>query len=174
MFNILNFIDSKDVREYNQNTKFTPLEQAVIIYYSKCTTVDEKISAWKELLDIYGEDDFKSTRCGKKGFDEISNKQIVAHTIEIYEKALEFRNKNEGIVFETAFSEVNYPDNVSRSYFSDYDKAYEHIKKEKQNYLNEDLKDVVTEAQIGVKLLNSECRYDECTFYFDNNTCYSV
>ena len=119
MFNILNFIDSKDIREYNKDTKFTPLEQAVIIYYSKCTSIDEKISAWKELLDTYSEDDFKSTRYGEKVFDEISNKQIIADTVETYEKALEFRNKAEGVVFETAFSEANYPDSVYCSCFSD-------------------------------------------------------
>ncbi len=170
MFNILNFIDSKAVREYNKDTKFTPLEQAIIIYYSRCTSVDEKISAWRELLDTYSEDDFKSTRYGEKVLKEISNKQVIADTIETYEKALEFRNKNEGVVFETAFSEVNCPDSVYRSYFSDYKQAYEHIKKEKQDYLDDkDLKDVVIEAQIGVRLLNSESRYDECTFYFNND-----
>ena len=29
MFHILDFIDSKDIREHNANTQFTPMEQAV-------------------------------------------------------------------------------------------------------------------------------------------------
>lgn len=30
MFHILDFIDSKDIREHNANTQFTPMEQAVL------------------------------------------------------------------------------------------------------------------------------------------------
>jgi len=44
MFNILDFIDSKEIREYNQNTEFTPIEQAALIYHSERTTVDEEMS----------------------------------------------------------------------------------------------------------------------------------
>mgnify|MGYP003301955204 CR=1 FL=1 len=44
MFNILDFIDSKEIREYNCTTKFTPIEQAVLIYHSERTTVDEEMS----------------------------------------------------------------------------------------------------------------------------------
>ena len=50
MFNVLDFIDSKEIREYNRNTKFTPIEQAVLICHSMGTTVDEKMAAWMELL----------------------------------------------------------------------------------------------------------------------------
>ena len=42
MFSISDSIDSKDIHEYNQNTEFTPIEQAVLIYHSKGTNVDEK------------------------------------------------------------------------------------------------------------------------------------
>lgn len=59
MFHILDFIDSKDIREHNANTQFTPMEQAVLIYHSVRTTIDDKMTAWRELLERYGEDDFK-------------------------------------------------------------------------------------------------------------------
>ena len=42
---ILEFIDSKDVREYNKDTQFSPIEQAVLIFHSKATSVEQKISA---------------------------------------------------------------------------------------------------------------------------------
>ena len=42
MFSKSDFIVSKDIHEYNQNTEFTPIEQAVLIYHSKGTNVDEK------------------------------------------------------------------------------------------------------------------------------------
>ena len=53
MFNILDFIDSKEIREYNQNTEFTPIEQAYLIYHSRKTTVEEKKKARRELLGSY-------------------------------------------------------------------------------------------------------------------------
>ena len=66
MFHILDFIDSKDIREYNQNTEFTPVEQTVLIQHSKGTTVDKKMSVWQELLDTYNEEEFEWTRLGKR------------------------------------------------------------------------------------------------------------
>lgn len=72
MFNVLDFIDSKDIRDYNKNTKFTPIEQAAIIYYSERRNIEEKMSIWRELLDNYNEKDFEkiSFGTGKKQYTE--------------------------------------------------------------------------------------------------------
>lgn len=59
MFNILDFIDSPDIREYNKNTRFTPAEQAILIGQSEETTVEEKLSAWQELVDVYSTEEFQ-------------------------------------------------------------------------------------------------------------------
>ena len=64
MLNILDYIDSKDIREYNRNTKFTPFEKAYLIYNCK-RPLEEKISALKELLNTYTEEDFWRNKQGK-------------------------------------------------------------------------------------------------------------
>ena len=54
MFNVLDFIDSKSIRDYNKDTEFSPAEQAILISKSRKTTVEEKVNALKELLQAYG------------------------------------------------------------------------------------------------------------------------
>ena len=101
MFNILDFIDSKDIREYNRNTNFFPIEQAVLIYNSMNTTVEEKLSAWKELLNNYSEEDFKYNQFGERQFaDDKSNKQIIEETVVAFENSLAMRNLSGDVIFE--------------------------------------------------------------------------
>lgn len=42
MYNFLEFIDSSDIREYNQNTIFTLAQQAVLISRSQKKSIEEK------------------------------------------------------------------------------------------------------------------------------------
>lgn len=42
---VLPFIDSPDIREFNRHTKFLPAEQAVLVAVSKTKTVEEKLEA---------------------------------------------------------------------------------------------------------------------------------
>ena len=132
VFNILDFIDSKDIREYNKNTHFTPMEQAVLIHYSQGTTIDEKLSAWRELLAAHREEEFEQLRFGKRNFAEKSNKQIITDTVTIYENALAQRKHTDGVVFEASFYESDFPDNRYPHYFPDYPSAFAHIMDEKQ------------------------------------------
>lgn len=50
--NIYQFINSKDIREYleNLNYQFTIPEAAFLIYQSHYTTLNEKITAWREII----------------------------------------------------------------------------------------------------------------------------
>ena len=107
MFNILDFIDSKDIREHNLNTQFTPMEQAVLVYHSCLTTVAEKISVWRELLDTYGEDDFKMLSYGERQFAKQSNRRLVADTMRMYEDGLE--SSDTDITLEKAYIMVPLP-----------------------------------------------------------------
>lgn len=168
MFDILDFIDSKDIREYNRGTHFYPIEQAVLIYLSRKTTVEAKLSAWQELLDTYGEDAFRMTSNGERQLGTVSNRSIVSATAEAYTGALQSRYNMEGAVFEAMFYEVGY-DSRSIALFSDYDKAFEYLKAAKQLYLDdEDLRDILTAAEIKIKLIDKQAFWDT-TFYFDTN-----
>lgn len=169
MFDLLSFIDSKDIREYNRDTHFFPMEQAVIIWHSKQTTVKEKLAAWHELLETYSEEEFQKTRGGKKKYGDRSNKQILLFTVEAYEQALADTARADGMVYETVFYEAKYPDNDCRNYFSDYASAMQYIKELKQEYLDDpDMKEERIQAQISAKPMNTNDPWWENIFYFDS------
>ncbi len=43
-----NYIDSKDIREYNlqRKTQFSPMELAVLVYHSNVISVEDKLMIW--------------------------------------------------------------------------------------------------------------------------------
>lgn len=51
--NIYRFIDSRDMREYLQrlNYRFTTPEAAFLVYWCKTAALEEKIAAWREIID---------------------------------------------------------------------------------------------------------------------------
>lgn len=51
--NILDFIDSPDIREFHKNTTFAPEEQAVLVVNSETHTIEEKMAALEYLLEAY-------------------------------------------------------------------------------------------------------------------------
>lgn len=170
MFNILDFIDSKDIREYNKDTRFTPIEQAVLICHSEKTTFEEKLVALRELMDSYGEEELEIANPRQREHVEKSGKQILTDTISAYEKALAQRERTEGVVFEADFYESEFPDPNCRYpvYFPDYLSAFAYIREEKQHYLeNENLQDCQTQARIAVKDYGGSLSADT-VFYFDN------
>ena len=169
MFNILDFIDSKDIREHNKSTNFTPIEQAVLIYNSTQTTVDEKLSAWKELLNHYDEEAFKYNCFGERQFaDDKSNKQVIADTVTIYENALAMQHCTEDVIFEAVFFESDYPNSLQPRYFKDYPSAFAYLQECKKEYIEDDLADVMTEAKIRVKQFNTES-YEDTVFCYDHD-----
>ena len=170
MFHILDFIDSKDIREHNANTQFTPMEQAVLIYHSVRTTVDDKMTAWRELLERYGEDDFKILNYGERQFVRRSNRQLVEDTVRRYEAALSSRYTASNVIFAASFEEIGHPRPDELSYFTDYDSAFAFIEAEKQSYFDdEDLKDVQTKARISIVQLNDKNRRYSTWFDFDTD-----
>ena len=170
MFHILDFIDSKDIREHNANTQFTPMEQAVLIYHSCRTTVDDKMTAWRELLERYGEDDFKILNYGERQFLRRSNRELVEDTVRRYEAALSSRYTASNVIFAASFEEIGHPRPDELSYFTDYDSAFAFIEAEKQSYFDdEDLKDVQTKARISIVQLNDKNRRDSTWFDFDTD-----
>lgn len=148
MDNILQFIDSPDIREHNKDTKFTPAQQAVLIYRSQKRSVEDKINVLKELIHEYTADEFGFMDRGK---EKISYRKAAENTLLQWEKAMEERSHNEGVVFLVNFDEKNCMQifNSDRKVFSTYEKAYHDICTQKKQYLNdEDLKNIETAAEI--------------------------
>lgn len=78
MYQILDFIDSKSIRDFNKNTKFSPSEQAILISKSEKRTIEEKISALAEIIHTYSEKEFQF----EYQDDRIINfKKIIINTI---------------------------------------------------------------------------------------------
>ena len=153
MIDIFDFIDSKDIREYNkqQGTEFTPIEQAAIIYHSTNRSVEEKIVAWKGLLDKYSSMEFESPKIRSRSFlnFERTFNSVTEDTVKDFETALEQRNHTNGVIYSATLYECEYPETRTYCYFSNYDKAFQSIRNNKQFYLEtDDIYDVRTAAEI--------------------------
>lgn len=129
MFNILDFIDSPDIRELNKNTVFSPSEQAVIIYHSYERSAEDKISALRFLADNFSEDEFQTERITqfRRKFYYYNNlRNIVSDIADTWQNALNLRYDNNGVVFLAEISDSDH-NTIAKKYFSDYSSAFEFI-----------------------------------------------
>lgn len=169
MFNILNFIDSPDIREYNKDTVFTPAEQSILIVHSEETTVEEKLVALQELVDNYSAEEFglESIRINRR-FHSANFRQVVIDNIHIWKELLAVTKKNENVVYETVFGEREHEGDGCGHYFSSFELAYQSIVEHKQVYLDDsDLENIETYATIKrIYLDRTDDQID--IFYFDN------
>lgn len=154
--NVYDYIDSKDIREYNQRlqTEFTPIEQAVLVYHSRLLSVDKKLTVWKELSEsVSGKD-----------------KAILSDTVKAYKTALEHISDTSGVVFEACLYESDFPDKRRYYYFSSYEKAFLSLRNEKDFYLNcEDLYDKKTEGIITLKKLDTDDDKENISYIFNDS-----
>ncbi len=170
--NILDFIDSDDIREYNKNTKFSPFQQAVLIDRCRSQSVEKRIEALEWLLKRFSIEEFsyKELEDGKR-----SLKEIVENTVRLWKDGLNDRYDNHKVIYEACFDEVDYTDREDGigKLFSTYGKAHDYILQRKQHYLaDEDLKDCRTVASIRRLELDGEIdvSYEKNGEYlFDSN-----
>lgn len=140
MYDILDFIDSPDIRDYHRNTNFTPAQQAVLIARSEKTTVEEKIKALSDILSNYSISELRAETlydtCGGAS-ESCGFQQVLAKTIEIWKEVLMLREDDIGAVYAVQLAEKNYFRNSLCAYefYSDYKKAYQYLLDEKQCYL---------------------------------------
>ena len=192
MFNILDFIDSKDVREYNTKTEFLPIEQAVLIELSKKATLSQKIEGLKFILNKYSEEEFQSKNVGIlsecdldfrgkdyvntiKPKDKISFKGIVANQVRAYESALNKRyEKDDDVIYIAEYVENHGGEKDINGYefFKDYDSAYEYIVKSKEEYVqnNWDIGNIdVSIKRKGFYDIKDEKRTKNYDYKFNSN-----
>lgn len=172
MKDLLEFIDSSDIREYNRETKFAPAEWAVLIRASRKQIIEEKREALQYLVDHYREEDFGDERVNISGpvyppFDEkMPIREVVKKTLEIWQDILDDRDRNEGVIFAAKLTEKGYrTDSMAEySFFTDYRDAFAHLSHAKQEYLDDkDLRDIETIGEI--RRIKMGGGYD--TYYFD-------
>ena len=133
--NILEFIDSPDIREFHKHTAFAPEEQAVLIVNSNKRSIEEKVAALEYLLETYPDYDAPLYGDGwGRNFRELTR-----NTLKKWKMLLEVRHEQDGYVYmaeflekDTAFCHKGYG-----NLYTDYNKAYEFLQTEKQTYLAE-------------------------------------
>lgn len=170
---VLEFIDSPDIRTFHQKTVFTPAQQAVLVMRSGKKTVDEKIEMLEYLIDIYSETEFDdgSVVCDYVYDTDISFYENIKYTMKIWKDMLCDRTEDNGYLYAANLMEKEiFPERESYRYFSSYEKAYEYLKKEKDSYLkSEYLKDIPTVGIIlGIKP-DTENRWDNDEYWFDSD-----
>lgn len=133
MFDILEFIDSKDIREYNVSTFFYPIEKAVLINESLYTSVEKKLDAWKKLLETYDEAQFEERATidyyenNKQAKTFRSKRAIVADTVEQYELALKQCDEvSAHVIFKASIQEIDH--SITTQLFSSFQNAHHFIK----------------------------------------------
>lgn len=171
-FNVLDFIDSKDIREFNRETQFTPAEQAVLISCSKMRTVDEKLSALQYIVDTYTEDEFGDETVTAEDCFESDRpfREVVRETIRIWTEAINDRYNDTGYIYAAVFCERECVRDGFGEYkfFSSYDRAYEMLKNEKEEYLQDSkLNDIQTYGEI-VRIRIDDPGHDRDIYKFDN------
>lgn len=160
MFDILNFIDSKDIREYNKNTKFTPFEKAYLIYNCK-KPLQEKLSALKELLNTYTEEDFgeineENTEIGFHMPDIRSRKKAIENTVNFYQSLLDKRFSSKNVVIGIRLLEYDDDGFEIDSYYTSYERAFECIKKKCSEYDNSNCL-----CSIEIIMIKLDCEYSQ-------------
>ena len=172
-FNILDFIDSEDIREHNKDTSFSPSQQAVLISRSQRQSIENKIKAMEGLLLEHMDWDFPYI--SDTDNRRISFREVAAKRLEEWKEVLEMRYDNKDAVYISGLSEVEYlsTDDGNPRFFSNYSKAYESLVTDKNGYLdNPDLKDVRTLGEIiriTVDAGNASYGYDQRQYLFDTD-----
>lgn len=171
--NILNFIDSPDIREFHRNTAFTPAQQVVLVERSEKKNVFEKVEMLENLLDTYSEEEFNDGRLVCKHICEtdISFYENTKYTVKIWKDLLRDRTESNEYLYAANLMERNiFSDPEQDRYFSTYEKAYEYLQEEKNRYLqSEYLKNVPTTGIIrGIKL-DIKNQWDNDEYWFDND-----
>lgn len=170
--NILDFIDSEDIREYNKDTLFSPTQKALLIGHSKKQTIEKKIKAMDRLLLEYLDWDFPYIDADDK---KQSFRKVITEEVKEWKEVLEKRYDNKDAVYIARLSEVEFlsSDDGNPRFFSNYAKAYESLVLAKKKYLDDlDLKDVQTLGEIiriTVDAGNASYGYDERHYLFDTD-----
>lgn len=135
MYDLLKFIDSLQVREYNRETYFTPAEWAVIVANSITATVEEKLDALQYLTEHYGEEDFAKESVNVGSGHAVYHEHLpfgddVRETMRIWKETLEDRYHEDGFIYAAKYEEKGrYCAGQIEEYrfFPDYEKAFMYL-----------------------------------------------
>ena len=163
MYDLLKFMDSPQVREYNKDTYFTPAEWALIIANSITAAMEEKLDALQYLVDHYGEEDFskESVNVGPGHsvyHSHLPSREDVRKSIRGWKKALADRDDGVSFVYAARYGEKGryWPCGVEKyRFFPAYEKAFMFLRErrdelqEKGSFRKEDFWGEIERLKIG-------------------------
>lgn len=143
MNDILKFIYSPCIREYNKDRDFTPSQQAILIAQSEKITIEEKIDTLKHLIISYPEQEWElDTVHDEEGFEPKGLQSflpIVRGTLQSWENALKTRYCHEGMVlYGAALRDKNTVGHkpMGGYLYTTYESSYAGLVNNKQEYLD--------------------------------------
>ena len=109
----------------------------MIIWKSHVVSIEKKMQALNELLELYTEEEFQYGYNGKDtyGVRAFSYKQLLKHTVDACQAALDRRNqKVDGLIYKEKFYENNFYDTSKSYYFTDFQSAEKDLLEEMTSY----------------------------------------
>lgn len=131
--NFYRFINSKDVREYLQelNYQFTAPEAAFVVYRCSSVTLEEKISAWMEIINTMPNCSMEE-RLNLIRIDSFHS--FLKDYVELLKRSIENFISDDGCIYSYAYQETE--NNSSEWYgkfetiFSNYEACIDYCRKE--------------------------------------------
>ena len=167
-YDFYSFIDSPDIREYLKKFYPTIAKQAVLIARSERKSVNDKIYALQYLLDSYTCDEIMAIgTIDSDLYDKDENLTIaIMNQIHYWSELLE-KNKEPNRVYAVRYTTVgNRLNNASNAYFTSYEKAFNYLKQEQEDYNNENIYGIIEsfadEVDITIK-----CYFDSDLIMYD-------
>lgn len=135
--NICKFINSKDIAEYLEsiNYQFSTIEAAYLVYQSKKATLEDKIEAWKEIIETYPD-----CACKRKFFATESMHQFLQDYIAWQEKCIQhFYDRDEAVyIWRMKYADEEMGDYDEGEIFASFEKCFDYIMNELAEEYNSD------------------------------------
>ena len=167
MIDVYELINSKAISEYCRKIehKFNTEELAVLIYRNKRMNIDEKISAYEELIKYYPDMEVIE-RINCKHYDSV--KVMIREEIKRIKELKEKLEKEEQDVIYTYNYWCNCVDNIittGKDEYRDVYKTFKEVQKEIDNELKEDEKQEIISFLIRKREFSKDSKYNIAAEY---------
>ena len=136
MFNIYDFFNSRDIAEYCKSIghTFTALEMAYIVWFSEYRTMNQKHSAWKQIIDNCPDEIMPK---GKWKRTERSLHNFLKHYIQIETEYIEqFTKSDTEYIFNYGMKNISENDYyVEDLFFNSYDACIDDIRENQEEIM---------------------------------------
>lgn len=168
---VYNLINSKAIQKHCREIKhqFNTEEIAVLIYRNKSMSIEEKINAYKELIDKYPDMEVIE-RLNCKHYDSV--KDMIKGEIERIQKLIEKLQKDENDTVYTYnyWCESEYTIIEGKREFEEIYKTYKEVRDLIEEDIKEDEEKEITSFSIRKRTVSTQDKYDiRAEYLLDEN-----